>query len=254
MLSEPGATLLVTGGTGSIGFEIAKQAAEQGAIVAIHGTSAQSCADAINRLSALVPKGRFIAAPADFVADGAIAKMVDAVVAQTGRLDAVVNCAVSAPKGISGKFLQTDPASYGELTIHAIATLQWLCRATLPHLAKHKGAIVTVTSDAGIFAAPNQTLIGPTRAAIINFTRNLALEIGHDGVRINCISLSYVENTKIWDMVAASGKGREETARKRAGLGLPSPPDIAPAALFFCGPQSAKITGQTISINGGLNA
>jgi 3-oxoacyl-[acyl-carrier protein] reductase len=48
--------------------------------------------------------------------------------------------------------------------------------------------------------------------------------------------------------------GRGETARERAKLGLPSPKDIAPMALFLCGPDAAKITGQIISINGGLNA
>ena len=84
----------------------------------------------------------------------------------------------------------------------------------------------------------------------MSFVRNLAMETARSGVRVHCISPSFVENTPVFEAHAA----RAEAARQRAGLGLPSPADIAPLALFLCGPGATKITGQVISINGGLNA
>ena len=88
---------------------------------------------------------------------------------------------------------------------------------------------------------------------IMAFVRNLALETARDAVRVHCLSPSYVAETRIFDRFAGTS-GRVEAARDRAGLGLPTPRDIAPMALFLCGPGAARITGQVISINGGLNA
>jgi 3-oxoacyl-[acyl-carrier protein] reductase len=246
--------VLVTGASGAIGGEIAAREAEAGATVAVHGRTLPSAEAAVARLRARVPAGTCIPAPADFLAEGAIAAMIEAIDRDCGRLDAVINCAVSAPAGITGLFRDTDPKRYGELAFHAIATLQILCHASLPLLARQGGAIIAVASDAGLFAAPRQSLIGPTRAAIMNFTRNLALEIARDGVRMNCISLTFVEGTPIFDRLVATGNRRPETARARAGLGLPRPDDVAALALFLAGPAAKRITGQVISINGGLNA
>ena len=111
---------------------------------------------------------------------------------------------------------------------------------------------MTFASDAGRFAAPRQTILGGVFGGIMAFVRNLAVEAARDGVRVHCISPSYVRDTPVFQRHAASGRG--ETAAQRAGLGLPTPKDIAPLALFLCGPDSSKMTGQIISINGGLNA
>ena len=83
----------------------------------------------------------------------------------------------------------------------------------------------------------------------MTFVRNLALEVSRHGVRVHCISPSFVADTPVFEKHAA----RAGTAFDRAGLGLPTPKDIAPMALFLCSPGAAKITGQIISINGGLN-
>jgi 3-oxoacyl-[acyl-carrier protein] reductase len=249
----PGSVILVTGATGSIGFEIAAQAAELGAVVGVHGSSAGSVAAAIERLKARAPEAVFIAAPADFAVPGAVEAMVEMVAAQAGRLDGVVNSAIRGAPGATGAFLQTDPASYGLLMQNTIAQFQQLCFAVAPHLAKQGGAIVAIGSDSGRFAAPRQSMIGTVWGGVMSFVRNVALELSQQGVRIHFISPSYVENTAIFDRFIGSGS-RAESARKRAGLGLPSPKDIAPMCLFLCGPDSAKMTGQIISINGGLNA
>ena len=81
--------------------------------------------------------------------------------------------------------------------------------------------------------------------------RDLAFEDARDKVRVHCKSPSYVKDTPVFERFGVGGRG--ETAEKRAGLGLPSPKDIAPLALFLCGSGAAKMTGHVLSLNGGLN-
>ena len=249
----PGSVILVTGASGGIGIEIAAQAAEQGAVVGVHGSRLESVDKAISRLKERAPKATLIPLPADFREPGAIEATIEKLVAEAGRLDAVIHCAITAAPGVTGPFLKTDPDSYGLAAQNVIALFQRLCFASLPHLIKQGGAIVCFASDAGRFAAPRQSVLGSLYGGLFAFVRNLAMEQSRDGVRVHGISPSFVENTPIFDNIALHA-GRAEAARKRAGLGLPSPKDIAPMALFLTGPDSAKITGQIISINGGLNA
>jgi 3-oxoacyl-[acyl-carrier protein] reductase len=245
-----GDVLLVTGATGAIGFEIAAQAAEAGAVVAVHGSSADSVAKAIERLRGRVAAAQLIAAPADFRYGGAIEAMVDKVAAEGGRIDAVIHCGITGAGGVSGPLAKADPASFGEHAALVMGSFQRLCFAALPHLAVRGGTIIGFASDAAKFAAPRQAIIGAAFGGIMAFVRNLALEVSRQGVRVHCISPSFVAETPVFEQHAA----RADAARKRAGLGLPTPKDIAPMALFLCSPGAAKITGQIISINGGLNA
>lgn len=248
-----GNVMLVTGATGAIGFEIAAQAAAAGAIVAVHGSTRESVDEAQQRLQGRVNDAQLIGAPCDFRQAGAIEAMVAEVARAGGRLDAVVHCAITGASGISGVFAQADPASFGTHAALVLGCFEQLCFFALPHLAKQGGTIVGFASDAGRFAAPRQALVGGAFGGIMSFVRNLALETARDGVRVHCISPTFVENTPVFDSYVANG-GRVDSARKRAGLGLPRPTDIAPVVLFLCGPGATRITGQVISINGGLAA
>ncbi|MFC3174394.1 SDR family NAD(P)-dependent oxidoreductase [Novosphingobium bradum] len=249
---EPGSVILVTGASGAIGFEIAAQAAERGAVVGVHGSSSASVAGAIERLAARVPGGRFLAAPADYAEPGAILAMVDKLAGEAGRLDAVIACAITGAPGTTGLFAGTQPEHYAGLLGAVAGNFQALCHAALPYLTRQGGTIVAFASDAGKFAAPRQSMIGSAYAAIMGFVRNLAMEVARDRVRVHCISPSFVADTPIFERFIQHG--RAATAEKRAGLGLPTPRDIAPMVLFLCGRGAEKITGQVISINGGLNA
>ena len=248
-----GDVVLVTGATGAIGFEIAAQAAADGAIVGVHGSSDASVANAIERLRERVPRGTFIPTPGDFRDGAQIESVVAKIVREGGRLDAVIHCAITGVPGTSGVFLKTDPANYGLFVQYTLGVFQQLCRAAVPHMAERGGTIIGFASDSGRFAAPRQSMVGAVFGGIMSFVRNLATEVARDGVRIHCISPTYVENTPIFDTFSKI-TGRAEAARARAGLGLPSPADIAPVTLFLCGPGASKITGQIISVNGGLNA
>jgi 3-oxoacyl-[acyl-carrier protein] reductase len=249
---QPGTVILITGATGGIGFEIATQAAAADAVVAVHGSRPETVSTAIGRLRAQFPAAKLIAVPGDFGVAGVIESVVEKAVQEGGKLDAVIHCAITGAPGTTGFFRKTQPQNYGAMAALVLGVFQQLCFASLPHLAKQGGTIVAFASDAGRFAAPRQTVLGAAFGGIMAFVRNLAVEAARENVRVHCISPSYVRDTPVFERFGVGG--RAETAAQRAGLGLPSPRDIAPLALFLCGPDATKMTGQVISINGGLNA
>jgi len=250
-----GLAILVTGATGGIGREIAAQAAAHGATVGVHGSRQETVDETLALLRARVPDGRFLACPADYRQPGAIRALVDHFAATAGRLDGVVDCALgNTGLSVSGVFERLDPAVFAAHAAAAIGNVEQLCHAARPHLAERGGSFVAFASDSARFAAPRQAIVGATMAGIVGFVRNIGLELAHDGIRVNCVTPSFVAETPIFERFAAAAEGRAEAAARKARLGLPTPADIAPLVLFLLGPGAARITGQVISVNGGLNA
>lgn len=255
-MMEGAPVMLIAGGTGSIGRVIAAEALRAGWRVALHGSSAASVGSVTDGLAA--PdwgEDCLRGFPADVGEAGAIERLVADAGAWQGRLDAVVDCIATGPaKRVTGLFTQTDPDGFGPFMDLSIVNLQRLAHASLPWLARQGGTLIAFASDAGRFAAPRQSIIGASRAAIMGFVRNLATEVARDGVRVHCVSPSFVDDTDSARRLAEANGDRMATARQRAGLGLPTPEDIAPLVLFLCGNGARRITGQVISVNGGVNA
>jgi 3-oxoacyl-[acyl-carrier protein] reductase len=246
--------LLIAGGSGSIGAEIAAQAAEAGWAVALHGRGREALDSAVAAAEARAPNGVSSAHQFDFEDADAVEALVAEVAARYGRIDAVIDCSTGGPGGIAGYFADTAPAAYAVFAAQSVVVFQRLAHAALPWLSVRGGTLIAFVSDAGVFAAPRQTMIGAMRAATIGFVRNLAVEVARQGVRVHAVSPSYVDGTAIARRLEAASSERMAAARTRAGLGLPTPADIAPLALFLCGPGAVKITGQVVSVNGGVNA
>ena len=240
--------MLVTGATGSIGAAVAREAAAQGWALVAHGRDKDGLSALVGGLDAPA-----FAVVRDATEPDAAARIVAEAAGQFGRIDAVVDCLSTGPRGgrLTGPFRDTTPEHFTAFYDLSAAWFQRLAHAAYPHLAENGGTLIGFVSDAGRFAAPRQTIVGAARAATIGFVRNLAVEAAGDGIRAHAVSLSYVAESRT---AVTTGSDRMATAAKRAGLGLPAPADIAPLAVFLCGPGAARITGQVISVNGGLNA
>ena len=130
-------------------------------------------------------------------------------------------------------------------------------RAVLPLMrAQCSGCIINVASDAAKVATPGESVIGAAMAAIVMFTRTLAMEAKRDGIRVNVLTPSLVAGTgtarRLFDdafSAALFGK-----ARDLAQLGVSTPEDQAALMVFLAGPHGRRITGQAISINGGISS
>jgi 3-oxoacyl-[acyl-carrier protein] reductase len=243
--------MLIAGGSGSIGSAIARLALAEGWSVALHGRSEDKVHALVAELADLAGGGSEIDGfLADLREEDAAEVLVAEVAEQFGRIDAVIDCSATGPAGIVGPFPDTDPAVYGDFLSLSAGWLQRLAHAAYQYLAEDGGTLIAFVSDAGVFAAPRQTLIGAARAASIGFIRNFAMEAARDGIRAHAISPSFVDGS---ESARRMGSERMAKAARRAGLGLPTAQDIAPLALFLCSDGAAKITGQVVSVNGGLN-
>lgn len=242
--------MLIAGGSGSIGQAIAREALARGWAIALHGCNEDKLDDLT---AALGEQGVAEGFAADIRKDDAAEALIAEVAEQFGRIDAVIDCVAAGPDGaaITGLFRDTDPASYTAFYGLSAAWLQRLAHAAYPYLSQSGGTLISFISDAGIYAAPRQTIIGAARAAAVGFIRNFAVEAARDGIRAHCISPSFVAGT---ESAHRMGSDRMAKAEKRAGLGLPTAEDIAPITVFLCGDGARRMTGQVISINGGLNA
>ncbi|MDF2638567.1 MAG: oxidoreductase [Novosphingobium lindaniclasticum] len=238
--------LLLAGGSGSIGSAIARQALAHGWKVALHGRTQEKVTALVTGLSYLGTVDGFIA---DVWEEEAAESLIAEVVEQYGRLDAVIDCVSTGPLGITGLLPETAPETFGDFL--TVGWVERLALASYGFLATQGGTFIALVSDAGIYAAARQSLIGAARAGTIGFIRNFAVEAARDGIRAHALSTSFVEGS---DSAIRMGSERMARAARKAGLGLPSADDIAPLALFLCSDGASKITGQVMSVNGGMNA
>jgi NAD(P)-dependent dehydrogenase (short-subunit alcohol dehydrogenase family) len=245
--------MLIAGGSGSIGSEIAALAANAGWRIALHGRTLKKNESIRDAIRERVPDARVSLHTADFRISSEIQSLVSEVGDVHGRIDAIVDCSVTGPEGITGLFADTNPEVFSDLAEQSVVAFQRLSHAGLPWLRTSRGSITALVSDAAIYTAPRQSLIGAMRGATVAFIRNLAKELAQEGIRINAISPSFVEGTSIVERLETASRGRLTRARQNAGLGLPNRIDIARLVLFLASADAARITGQVISVNGGLN-
>jgi NAD(P)-dependent dehydrogenase (short-subunit alcohol dehydrogenase family) len=129
--------------------------------------------------------------------------------------------------------------------------------AVMPRMRERRGGvIITVASDAGKTATPGETIIGACKAAIIMFTRTIAIEGKRDGIRANVLTPSLVTGTASTERIVSEGFSARLFAKAadQAKLGVPDADDLGELVVFLAGPGAAKLTGQAISVNGGISA
>ncbi|MEO1330570.1 MAG: SDR family oxidoreductase [Pseudomonadota bacterium] len=254
---------IVVGATSGIGRATAIALAVAGLrAIRLVGRSAARGADALDAVRVAAPG----AIDADFIeadcADGAAAEaMATGAARAMGRIDLLVTSAGGAnlPELL---FKQPIGAIESVLTRDLLPNLNAV-RAVVPVMMDQPdggapgGCLLAVASDAGKVATPGETVIGAAMAATIQFMRGVAVEGRRNGIRANTLTPSLVEGTPLTDRLMAEGtfsKKLFEKARPMAALGPTYAEDLAALAVFLASPAAAKITGQAISVNGGISA
>ncbi|MCA8477952.1 MULTISPECIES: SDR family NAD(P)-dependent oxidoreductase [Burkholderia] len=241
--------VLITGGGAGIGLAAAVAFAREGAHVVITGRREAALA----AIAQSVPGVSYVVADAGNAADAA--RTVDAVIARCGRLDVLVNNAGA------GAILPLSSASFEAISaIFAVNTLgpSLLASAALPHLTRVRGSIVNVSSTYGHKAAALLSHYAASKAALEHMTRCWALELAPAGVRVNAVAAGPTETEFLSERMSLSTaqvdaiKAQE---RERIPLGRRGEPeDVAAWIVAMTSPQAAWMTGQVVTVDGGLDA
>lgn len=246
--------IVITGGTSGIGFASALRfAADPAARIVINGRDAGRGAAACNDIMSRRPAAsvRFVAA--DVSAPDGAAALIEAAAEHLGSIDVLVNAA----GGDFGPVLFHDTSleEIDGVVRHWLLATIYCCRLALPRMADG-GAIVNVASDAAKVPTPGEAVIGGAMAGIAMFSRTLAMEAKRRRIRVNVATPSLVSGTRTHARITADGFSARlfEKAARAAHLGIPEPDDVAALIAFLAGPDAARMTGQVVSVNGGISA
>lgn len=254
-----GKIALVTMSTFGIGAETAEQLGRAGAAVVILNGRGEERGRALEaRLTATVPGTRFVFISADITAAADIERLFQRIGAEFDGLDIMVHSGTAVGGGTPELFLKVLPATYAPLCEGLYLSLVRCCHHALPLMLKRGGgAIVAVTSDAAKVSTPGESVIGGLLAASVQFCKTLALEMARHKIRVNVITPSLVADTKSYELAMSEEFTRKifEKIKQRAEqqLGLPSPKNVAPLAVFLTSSLASHITGQVVTVNGGLS-
>lgn len=247
-----GRVALVTGGTSGVGKATAFKLAESGADVVISGRNHEAGMKIVSEIKAMGRRATF--QECELSNYDSVKEMADRAVAEMGKVDILIANG-GATVQYAKFFHDLDPNDYdGCMNTQQSARL-YPIRALLDQMREQNyGKIVIVTSDAGRIATPRESLIGAAAAGLVMMNKALANEFARWQIRVNALCLTLIQDTPAFEAVMNTEASHVfQKAIDRAKLGLPTPEDVAEAALFLASPESDRITGQTISINGGLS-
>jgi peroxisomal trans-2-enoyl-CoA reductase len=239
-----GQVALVTGGGTGIGFAVAAELLALGAKVAIASRKPEHYEPALARLSSL---GETLAGRCDIRDPDEVARLVDAVLARFGRIDALVNNAggqfIAPAAAISPKGFEAVVRNNLLGTFHV--TREVATRAMIP---SQRGAIVNVTANVAR-GFPSMAHTGAARAGVENLTASLAIEWAQHDVRVNCVAPGNNIASSATERYgeAAFEVARRATPQKRLG----TVEEVAHAIVFLASPAAAFITGALLRVDGG---
>jgi NAD(P)-dependent dehydrogenase (short-subunit alcohol dehydrogenase family) len=243
-----GKVAIITGSTRGIGRSIAEQLAQAGAKVVISSRTAETCEEA----AAAIRKvgGEAIAVPASISKKDELQALVKKTHDAWGKIDILVCNAASNPH--YGSMMDLPDDLYDKTMRNNILSNLWLCKLIAPEMRQRKeGAIIIVSSIAGLRASGVLGVYALSKAADMQLARNLALEFGPDNVRVNCIAPGLVKTDfakALWEDPKRRSAREAQTPLRRLG----DPDDIGGIAVMLASRAGAFITGQTIVADGGV--
>lgn len=245
--SLEGKRVLVTGASQGIGREIALRLSIEGAWVAVNYLSNLGYAEQIAQ-TITQQGGRSLLVQADVSQYDEVERMVDTIVEEWQGVDILVNNAGITRDNLLMRMTEEDWDNVLDTNLKGA----FLCsKAVVRHMIKNRwGRILNMSSIVALTGNAGQTNYTAAKAGLIGFTRSLSLEVASRNITVNAIAPGFIET----GMVETLGERIKTALLERIPLGrLGSTEDVAALAVFLLSDEAAYITGQTISVDGGLS-
>ena len=241
---------IVTGAAGGIGRAIALKFASLGAIVVVADIKTEGAQETVN----LVEKegGKGLALKTDITDLKQVQDMVHTTLDKFGKLDVLVN---NAGWDIIEPFVKNTPEFWEKVIAINLKGPIFCTRAVLDHMIERKyGKIVNISSDAGRVGSSGEAVYSACKGGIIAFTKTIAREMARYQINVNCVCPGPTETPLLAELTKGETGAKIIDAMVKAVpfRRLGKPEDIAGAVAFLASDEAAFITGQTLSVSGGL--
>ena len=250
LFSLEGKVAIVTGSSRGIGRAIAERMAEQGARVVISSRKPEPCQAVAREIGARHGAGRAIAVAANISSQSDLSALVDRTVATWGRVDILVCNAASNP--YYGPMAGITDDQFRKVLDNNILSNHWLVNLVVPAMRERRdGVIIIVSSIGGLKGSPVIGAYCISKAADMQLARNLAVELGPDNIRVNCIAPGLIRTDfarALWEDPERLAQRTSTTPLRRIG----EPDEIAGCAVFLASRAGSFMTGQSIVIDGGV--
>ncbi len=242
MFDLTGKNALITGASGGIGAQIARQLHGAGATVGLSGTR-------VEPLEALAAElaDRAHVLPCDLSDAEAVDALPKAAIAAMGSLDILVNNAGITRDNLFMRMSDDEWSSV--LEVNLTSTMR-LCRGAMRGMMKARwGRIINISSVVGATGNPGQANYAASKAGLVGMSKSIAYEVASRGITVNCVAPGFIE-TAMTDKLTDDQKARILAQIPAGRMG--SPAEIAAATLFLASPEAGYLTGTTMHVNGGM--
>lgn len=242
-----GKVAFITGGGAGIGRAIAIEWASQGGICAVTDLDGAAA-----RQTLIDCRARGESLPLD-VADGiAVRTAVAHMTERLGRIDALFNVAgVNLPKNVE----ELDEDEWYRLIDTNLTSVYRCSRLILPLMRRQGGgAIVNIASVAGIMAENRCAAYSATKAAVVNLSRNMAMDFARDGIRVNAVCPGGTLTPRIESYMAREPRNRREMEEMSPLKRMARPEEIARPAVFLASEDASYVNGAVLVVDGGMTA
>ncbi|MBL7488476.1 SDR family oxidoreductase [Frankia sp. AgB1.9] len=245
--SQTGRVAVITGGGTGIGRASALALAEYGADVVLTARRPEPLESTAKEVEAL--GRRALALPADVTKASECQRIVDATLAEFGRLDVLVNCAGG---GTTKSIRSWSEDEWHQMLALNLGSVWFLTRAaSVPMLAQGKGAVVNISSGASLLGMPQAAPYGAAKAGVNSLTASMAAAWTRKGIRVNNVVVGAINSASLTDDLARAGIDPALIAQTNASGRIGEPDEIANAVLFFASDAASFCSGQSLYVHGG---
>jgi len=238
-----GRVAIVTGAASGIGRATARDLAAEGATVVVADIDQAGAEKVAAEIGGIAKK-------VDVTDAGQARSLAAGVAQEQGRIDILVS---NAGWDRAMRFIDTDEEFWDKVLAINLRGHLAMAHAVIPHMIQRGwGRIVTVASDAGRVGSTGEVVYSGAKGGVIAFSKGLAREVARHGINVNCVAPGLTDTPLLTGMTEGAEKLMAAIIRSIPLGRVGKPEEVARAIVFFASPDADYVTGQTLSVNGGL--